>query len=183
MIGPDRCPEVEIACPAVLSDSKAGKLHCSNPKGKVKFSDTNVSTYLTDGELKYTPPASTQKDAKSNKKFCIDDAHWKEKSSISHSSAIKRAKNWSIWLGTSLPHSKDDASDASTQDTGLPESGNESNESDSDASVAAENSRREWIADTGSGHDLIGENDLEGNFEYVEGKTVQLKTAGGKTST
>jgi hypothetical protein len=148
----------------VLSDSKVGRLQCSNSKGKVKFSDTSVSTYVTDGELKYTPTTSTQKDAKSNKKFCIDDAHWKEKSSISHNSAIKRARNWSIRLGTSLPHSKDDASDASTQDTELPESSISSNDSDSDASAAAENSRREWIADTGSGHDLIGENDLEGNF-------------------
>ena len=42
--------------------------------------------------------------------------------------------------------------------------------------MPAENIHRKWIADTGSGHDLIGQSDIGGDYDIEQGKTIRLKT-------
>ena len=89
------------------------------------------------------------------------------KVSHSHNNAHKRALKWQKRLKT-------------TSQATLP---TESEKSDSDCSAPAENASRRWIADTSSGHDLLGTDDLVVDYEMKKDKHVRLKTAGGRTGT
>ena len=132
----------------------------------MKFGKTSVSHYnLEDGDF-----LVTVKDIQTSnigaKKVSVD-SEWLSKSVISHNNAHKRALKWQKRLRT-------------TSQATLP---TESEKSDSDCSVPAENASRRWIADAGSGHDLLGTDDLVGDYEIKKGKHVRLKTAGGRTGT
>ena len=64
----------------------------------------------------------------------------------------------------------------------MPESDASDADSDSDSDCApAETARKRWIADTGSGHDLICEKYLDGDYQIQSRKKISFHTAGGAT--
>ena len=92
---------------------------------------------------------------------------YKQRSKQSTNNSITKAEQLESLLGTKsektlLPITIPD--DTSTDDQSNECDHFSDSDSDSDASPA-ENVKRKWIVDTGCGFDLIGKNDVEGNFD------------------
>ena len=138
------------------------------PGRKIRFGLTDCSTYVTDGEFKYEAKIYPYK----NPKKIVIDAARRAKSKVDHSDAFLKALQLEKKLGTSL--------DPIAQAKGLDQSDNET-DSESEC-VPAVNKRKKWIADTGSGHDLIGQKYLGGSFRLKGGEEVEFLTSGGKSA-
>ena len=111
---------------------------------------------------------ATDKPKKSRRSVLIDET-WLNKSKLHYQRAFERATKFAEFLGTQTSPSIPTVTEVDT-------------DSDSDSDCApAENARKRWIADTGSGHDLICEKYLTGNYQVLNTKKIKFNTAGGDT--
>jgi len=135
---------------------------------EIQVHGTNLSeyTYTSSKDLPYVPA-----------KFSLD-SKWLNKCKVSVERAKQTAHSWRISLYPE--EKKSEIKEEVEKEVETQNKDSNSSDSDSDCSPA-ENIRKRWIADTGSGYDLIGENYIGGDFNVQEGKRIKFQTAGGRT--
>ena len=147
----------------------------SKPNRKIRFGSTSVSPYLTDGE--FTKSSSRRKRKRKDIDGNVNEANV-IKPVKTPELAVQYAKKWELWLGTKdkTKRSLNKASKKAKDDR-IPKDIPvfDSDDSDSDA-APAENARRKWIVDTGSGHDLIGEKDIVGDYNTNDVDPIRFNT-------
>jgi hypothetical protein len=143
---------------------------------KVRFGYTTVKKYITDGTL-YVE-SKWQTEPCTNPKPSYIDVTWFLKARESAKKAISRAFYWAVALGY---QGNAKYQDSSREETPQIVDKTETSDSESDCAPAI-NTRRKWIADSGSGHDLISERYLGGDINRQEGKKIKFLTAGGTTA-
>jgi RNA:NAD 2'-phosphotransferase (TPT1/KptA family) len=157
---------------------------CSNTVVKrVSFGHTSVSTYVAEGN--FWRHARLPKCDLNKVRYVRNFINYRILSKASHKRAIQIADKWAKWL-----HRKGQLSDSQynaphepalivgeTQTT-------EDNDKTKVVSMPGENKSGKWIADTGSGIDIVGEQDIDDDAldSLVTGLKMRLSTAGGPMS-
>ena len=168
--------------PVILNNKR--KSNVDKKSLKVKFGNTSVSVFDCNGSLNRSANGSSSRGSKPPVKITET---WFSTASKSLNLAVKRASTLSKEVG-SYQSIKNKISLIEEPRKNIIDNRENDNQDDSssDDSVEAspaENASRKWIADTGSGHDLIDEKALEGRYEVEPVSTIKFKTAGGTTST
>ena len=141
--------------------------HSSHSNNKrVKFDKTTVQSFLVHTQM-YRYPRKKRKGARA-----VFDKEYRDRIAFARDDAINRASKLEGIVQLYNPRPKNDYDEVNQVD---------SSDSDSDASPA-ENTRRKWIVDSGCGHDLIGKDDIGGNFNVQKAGELRFNTAGGKTT-